>query len=697
MSKNIYIAAIEAGSGKSLAVLGVMDLISKNVSRIGFFRPIVRSRKQTDAHIRMIAQRFNLPFAYEEMYGVCADEMHDFFVGGRLDEVQKVIMEKFRALEKKSDFVVCEGTDFTGQTAPFEFDLNARIANNLGCPIMAVINGDGKTADEVLENILLARETFHSAGCTTLAVIVNRCRRVLLDETAQLLAGRVQEPVYLIPEEPNLRLPNMQEIERALSARRVYGADEDMMREIRATKIAAMNVPNFLNYLEENDLIITPADRSDVIIGSFMAFISANFPRISGILLTGKVDTAPSIVKLIKGLDRTPLAVLKVSTDTYSTAVAVNSVRTVMTPENEKRNLAALALFDKYVDNRELKERINVQRSLAVTPLMFEFSLIERCRANKKHIVLCEGEEERILRAAEILRMRDVVDLTLLGNEQAIRKKITALDLNLRDVQIINPVKSPWLEDFSRTYYELRKHKGISEQAAADLMIDVSYFGTMMVYKGYADGMVSGAVHTTQHTVRPALEFIKTRRGSIVSSMFFMCLADRVLVYADCAVVTNPNEQELADIAIQSAETAKMFGIEPRIAMLSYSTGESGKGKDVDKVREATRIAREHRPDLPIDGPLQYDAAVDAGVARTKLPDSKVAGQATVFIFPDLNTGNNTYKAVQRSANAVAIGPVLQGLRKPVNDLSRGSTVADIVNTVAITAIQAQALDKVEE
>ena len=226
---------------------------------------------------------------------------------------------------------------------------------------------------------------------------------------------------------------------------------------------------------------------------------------------------------------------------------------------------------------------------------------------------------------------------------------------------------------------------------ARDTMTDVSYFGTMMVHRGLADGMVSGAVHTTAHTIRPSLEFVKTKPGiSIVSSVFFMCLADRVMVYGDCAVVPDPTAEQLADIAISSAETASAFGIEPRVAMLSYSTGESGSGADVDRVREATRLVRMRRPDLKVEGPIQYDAAVDATVAKVKLPGSEVAGHATVFIFPDLNAGNNAYKAVQRAANAVAIGPVLQGLNKPVNDLSRGALVTDIVNTIAITAIQAQ-------
>jgi len=322
---------------------------------------------------------------------------------------------------------------------------------------------------------------------------------------------------------------------------------------------------------------------------------------------------------------------------------------------------------------------------------MFEYEIIQRAKSDRKHIVLPEGTEDRILRAAEILRMRSVVDITLLGNEQEIRQKSAALGISLEGLNIVDTLTSPLRQKYADAYFELRKHKGISPQMAFDTIADVSYFGTMMVYMGEADGMVSGAVHTTQHTIRPSFETIKTKPGcSIVSSVFLMCLADHVVVFGDCAVNPDPNPEQLADIAISSAETARVFGVDPLIAMLSYSTGESGKGAEVDKVREATKIVKARRPDLKIEGPIQYDAAVDAGVAKTKLPGSDVAGHATVFIFPDLNTGNNTYKAVQRSANAVAVGPVLQGLNKPVNDLSRGCTVTDIVNTVAITAIQAQ-------
>jgi phosphate acetyltransferase len=367
-------------------------------------------------------------------------------------------------------------------------------------------------------------------------------------------------------------------------------------------------------------------------------------------------------------------------------------VRPQLTPENDRKIAAALGAFETHINIAALENRIEVVHSRRVTPIMFEYKLIERAKADRKHIVLPEGEEERILRASEILLRRGVADITLLGHPDEINNKIGALSLNLDEIQIIDPMVSDLRTDFAQTYYDLRKHKGISEEMAGDTVTDVSFFGTLMVHKDLADGMVSGAVHTTGETILPALQIIRTQPGfSVVSSVFLMCLADRVLVYGDCAVNPDPNAEQLAEIAISSAETAAIYGIEPRIAMCSYSTGESGKGAEVDKVRQATRIARERRPDLKIEGPIQYDAAVDAGVARTKLPESEVAGKATVFIFPDLNTGNNLYKAVQRSANAVAIGPVLQGLNKPVNDLSRGCTIADIVNTVAITAIQAQA------
>jgi len=390
-------------------------------------------------------------------------------------------------------------------------------------------------------------------------------------------------------------------------------------------------------------------------------------------------------------LEQAPFAVLATPELTHVAAVAVQSVRPVLRPDNERKIATALGLFESAVDRAELDRRIALPRPKRVTPIMFEYDLIERARAGRKHVVLPEGEDDRFLRAAEILLRRGVVELTILGDVDDVRARATTLGVDLDGAELVDPLTSPLREEYAARYFELRKARGMTEERALDVIADVSYFGTMMVAAGAVDGMVSGAAHTTGDTIRPAFEIIKSRRGiSVVSSVFFMCLADRVLVYGDCAVNPRPDPSQLADIAISSAETAATFGIEPRIAMLSYSTGGSSRGPDVDAVREATEHVRERRPDLAVEGPIQYDAAVDVNVARLKLPDSEFAGQATVLIFPDLDTGNVAYKAVQRSADAMAIGPVLQGLRKPVNDLSRGCTVTDIVNTVAITGIQAE-------
>jgi phosphate acetyltransferase len=324
---------------------------------------------------------------------------------------------------------------------------------------------------------------------------------------------------------------------------------------------------------------------------------------------------------------------------------------------------------------------------------MFQYQIVKRAKEQRKHIVLPEGGDDRILLAADMLVKQDVVEITILGIKEQIAAAAQRLNivLDFDRVHIVDPATSPLFEDYANTLYELRKAKKLTLDMARDLMLDVSYFGTMMVYKGHADGMVSGALHTTQHTIRPALQFVKTKPGvNTVSSVFFMCLPNRVSIFGDCAVNPNPSSEQLAEIAISSAETSLMFGIEPKIALLSYSSGTSGEGEDVDKVRRATEIVRERRPDLKVEGPIQYDAAVDPSVGKKKMPNSEVAGQASVLIFPDLNTGNNTYKAVQRETGALAIGPMLQGLNKPVNDLSRGCTVDDVFNTVVITAIQAQ-------
>jgi phosphate acetyltransferase len=611
----------------------------------------------------------------------------------RDEDLLKLIMEKYKALERECDLIVCAGSDFTGPAAALEFDINAKIANNLGCAVLPVVKGYGRDVMQVVNAAQGLLESLEERKCDLLALVVNRVLSSLVDAvTAELkLVMPSDIPAYVLHEIPILEKPTVGEIAEVLGAERLSGHNESFNREVRNFKVAAMELPHYLKHIEEGSLIIAPGDRSDIILGSLLADASSTYPHISGIILTGGLKPAPQVERLLEGLADSPVPMISVSTDTFTTALNVSALEGVLSPDNPRKISAALGIVEAKVNSGEFISRLSTARSTRVTPLMFEYEIIQRAKSERKHIVLPEGTEERILRAAEIIRMRDVVDVTLLGKEEEIRQKASALGISLSDMKLVDPLSSARRNSFAEAYYELRKHKGISTQMAFDTMADVSYFGTMMVHFGEADGMVSGSVHTTQHTIRPALEFIKTKPGcSIVSSVFLMCLSDHVLVFGDCAVNPDPNPEQLADIAISSAETALMFGIDPFIAMLSYSTGESGKGAEVDKVREAAKIARGRRPDLKIEGPIQYDAAVDAGVAKTKLPGSEVAGHATVFIFPDLNTGNNTYKAVQRSANAVAVGPILQGLNKPVNDLSRGCTVTDIVNTVAITAIQAQ-------
>ncbi|QSA97845.1 phosphate acetyltransferase [Methylococcus sp. EFPC2] len=695
MAKGLYIAGTEPRSGKSVVVFGIVDMLAGKMGRIGFFRPIIGDDKQPDNIARLVSQRYNLAIPAERMYGCTYETARALLAQDREEDLLKRIMEKYKALEKECDIIVCAGSDFTGPVTPLEFDFNARVANNLGCSVLPVVNGLGRDLPKLVDAGLAIIDSLRERGCDLLSLWVNRVSPEILEVLSVELKRQlpVDIPVYVLPELPVLSLPTVDEITQALGAIRLSGDDDSYTREARSFKVAAMELPHYLDHIEEGSLIIVPGDRSDIILGSLLADASNSYPHIAGIILTGGLRPAPQVERLIGGLRASPVPVILVPTDTYTTALQVSALQGVLSPSNPRKIAAALGVVEAHVNAVEIRSRLSVGRPAKVTPLVFEYEIIQRARSERRHIVLPEGDEERILRAAEILRMRDVVDITLLGNAVEINEKAAKLGITLPGVKVIDPLASERRQEYADAYYELRKHKGISSQMAVDLMADVSYFGTMMVQFGEADGMVSGSAHTTQHTIRPALEIIKTRPDcSIVSSVFFICLADRVLVFGDCAVNPDPDPEQLADIAVSSADTAALFGIQPLVAMLSYSTGESGKGVEVDKVREATRIARTRRPDLKIDGPIQYDAAVDAGVAKTKLPGSEVAGQATVFIFPDLNTGNNTYKAVQRAANAVAVGPVLQGLNKPVNDLSRGCSVTDIVSTVAITAIQAQSL-----
>jgi phosphate acetyltransferase len=691
--QSVYIAGASAGTGKSVVALGFMEMLYAEHRRVGFFRPMV-ARGDRDNLSNLIRTRYKLPFTPEMLYGCTAQTAGELVSAGRYDDLLKLILNKFKDLEASCDLVVCAGTDFDGLMPFMELDFNADLANNLGCSLAVVVNGSERSPQEAVHALQLAQESMRERVGECLVSFINRVDPERLDEVAKLARAAlpVCESLYVIPEHPSLGMPTVGEVRQALGAECLSGEGDGMNRVVSNYKIGAMEVSDFLSQVEDGSLIITPGDRSDIVLACLAVDASTSFPRVAGLLLTGGLHLAPNLQRLLAGLQRIKVPMLCVPTDTFATALDVNRIVATILPADDRKIAAALGVFESNVDQDALRGRISsVRRPERITPLVFEYQLIRRARTSRQRIVLPEGGDERILRAAEILKLRQVADLTLLGNRERIARRSAELGLKLDGIRIIDPANSPERERYARIYYELRKHKGISQQMALDALVDVSYYGTLMVYTGDADGMVSGATHTTQHTIRPAFETIRTKAGTdLVSSVLFMCLPDRVLVYGDCAINPNPDAQQLASIAISSAGTAIAFGVDPLVAMLSYSTGVSGKGEDVERVREAVRIVRERRPDIKIEGPIQYDAAIDPGVAATKMPGSEVAGHATVFIFPDLNTGNNTYKAVQRSSHAVAIGPVLQGLKKPVNDLSRGCTVTDIVNTVAITAIQAQ-------
>ncbi|WP_207262040.1 phosphate acetyltransferase [Desulfovibrio sp. Huiquan2017] len=702
MSKSLYIAATEARSGKSAIVLGVMHLLRANLQNVAVFRPVINDPLdgRRDHDIDLLLRHFKLDQPYERTYGYTLSEARRLINSGNKALLLENTLNKFKELEKEYDFVLCEGTDYIGGSATLEFEINAAIVSNLGCPVLLVVNGLDRSDDELCSSAQRTVEIFEERGLEVLGLIVNRARPDFSPETLKDLKARTRTAhpllTYAIPDDKRLGNPTIHDVIKWLDAKVLYGHGS-LDTPVDSFLTAAMHITHFLEYIEDGALIITPGDRMDIILAAISSRQSASYGNIAGMVLTGGIQPSVAMHRLIEGWTGVPLPILSVTDHTFKATQTLQALHGTIDPEHPTKIASAIGLFEARVDIEELRDRLVTTQSTKITPIMFEYNLIETARARRMRIVLPEGSSERILRAIEILQRRNVADITLLGDPEAVAAQAAALGVQLNGAQVVDPAASPQFEDYARRYFEARKHKGIRMEDARDRIVDPTYFGTMMVHAGHADGMVSGSVTTTAQTIRPAFEFIKTRPdASIVSSVFLMCMGDRVVCFGDCAVNPKPDARQLAEIALNSAQTARLFGIDPYVAMLSYSTGGSGSGADVDKVVEATAIAKtlaeERGLTLPIEGPLQYDAAVDPEVARTKLPGSEVAGKATVFIFPDLNTGNNTYKAVQRAVpGSVAIGPVLQGLNKPVNDLSRGCRVRDIVNTVAITAIQAQA------
>ncbi|WP_029212614.1 MULTISPECIES: phosphate acetyltransferase [Arsenicicoccus] len=689
METSVYVASAEGHSGKSAVALGLLESLTRRYARVAVYRPVTEGVPEDDTVLATVLSRSSVPLSPAEAVGVSYDDVHQ-----DPDGALSRIVERYHEIQHGADIVLVLGSDFTDVTSPTEFSYNARIAANLAAPVLLVVGAHGRETEDVATVVEMALTELRTNSATPLAVVVNRADAAAEDLRAAVQgvtagsAGGAGLPTYVIPASTVLSAPTVRDLLKATDAELISGDESLLDREALAFVTAAMTMPNVLDRLLDESLVLTPGDRADVLLSVLLAHQSSTFPSIAGVMLNGGFELPPQVRRLIDGLGSS-LPIMTTQGGTHDTVMALSGVRGRMTPASTRKVATAVELFAEHVDTDALLGHLREPHPSIVTPLMFEHRLLEQARAADRHIVLPEGQDDRILRATEILLSRKTVRITLLGVADELQARAREIGVDLTGAQIIDPQDPDHVERFAARYAELRAHKGMTVERAREVVIDPSYFGTMMVLMGEADGMVSGAVNTTAHTIRPALEVVKTNPGvSVVSSSFLMCLKDHVTVYGDCAVNPDPDAEQLADIAISSAQTATAFGIEPRVAMLSYSTGTSGSGADVDKVRAATEIVRRRAPELLVEGPIQFDAAVDPAVGSSKAPGSAVAGQATVLIFPDLNTGNNTYKAVQRTAGAVAIGPVLQGLRKPVNDLSRGATLRDIVNTVAITAIQ---------
>ncbi|MFP3115729.1 phosphate acetyltransferase [Streptomyces sp. Iso 434] len=690
MARSVYVTGTERGDGRQVFELGLMELLTRRVDRVGVFRPLVHDGP--DRLFEVLRGRYRLSQDPATAHGIDYRRAAGIQAEQGTDALVSQLVDRYLAVARDYEVVLVLGTDYADTQLPDELALNARLANEFGASVLPVVGGRAQSAESVRAEARNAYRAYHALGCDVLAVGVNRVAAEDREVVAQRLRARLPVPCYVLPDDPALSAPTVRQISRALDGTVLLGDDAGLAHDVLDFVFGGATLPTFLHALTPGCLVVAPGDRADLVVGALAAH-SSGTPPIAGVLLTLGERPDPEVLRLAsKVAPGTP--VVSVPGNSFPTATRLFTLEGRLDAATPRKAETALGLFEDWVDTAELLDRISVGSTDRVTPMMFEHKLLERARADRRRVVLPEGLEERVLRAADVLLRRSVCDLTLLGPVDTIRKKAADLGVDLGGAELIDPQESELRKRFAERYAELRAHKGVSVELAYDVVADVNYFGTLMVEEGLADGMVSGSAHSTAATIRPAFEIIRTRPdATLVSSVFFMCLADRVLVYGDCAVNPDPNAVELADIAVQSALTGARFGVDPKIAMLSYSTGSSGSGADVEKVREATALARERRPDLLIEGPIQYDAAVEPTVAAAKLPGSEVAGQATVLIFPDLNTGNNTYKAVQRSAGAVAVGPVLQGLRKPVNDLSRGALVQDIVTTVAITAVQAQESD----
>ncbi|EJL6657160.1 phosphate acetyltransferase [Vibrio cholerae] len=709
MSRTIMLIPISAGVGLTSVSMGLLRSMERKGVSVSFYKPIAQPRTGNDQpDLTSTVMSRNSDIKIGEPMSMSAAEA---LIGSeKMDVLLETVVERYNQINKDAEVTLIEGLVPT-RKHPFANQVNAEIANTLGAEIVFVATPGTDNPTQLKERIEVACSNFGGTKNKSISgVIINklnapvdeagRTRPDLSEifddadhakqanlEVMQIFNTSPIRVLGCVPWSIDLIATRAIDMAKHLKAEIINQGDINT-RRIKSITFCARSIPNMIEHFKPGSLLVTSADRPDVIVAAALA--AMNGVEIGAVLLTGGYDIPRELVNLCKPAFDTGLPIFKAQGNTWQTSLNLQSF-SLEVPADDKERIEFISehvashIDGPWVDS--LTE--GAQASRRLSPPAFRYQLTELARSANKRIVLPEGDEPRTVKAAAICAERGIAQCVLLGNPEEIKRVAAQQGVELGSgIEIIDPKVAQ--EKYVARLVELRKSKGMTEVVAREQLEDTVVLGTMMLERNEVDGLVSGAVHTTANTIRPPLQIIKTApNASLVSSIFFMLLPDQVLVYGDCAINPDPNAEQLAEIAIQSADSAAAFGIEPRVAMISYSTGTSGQGADVDKVREATRIAKEKRPDLVIDGPLQYDAAIMENVAASKAPNSPVAGKATVFVFPDLNTGNTTYKAVQRSADLVSIGPMLQGMRKPVNDLSRGALVDDIVYTIALTAIQA--------
>lgn len=700
----ILVVPTAHGVGLTSISLGLARALQREGVRVGFCKPVGKLRRRIGPERSSELARRTLQVAVPEP--IPGSRALQLVSEGEEQTLLEEVVAIFNRAAEDADVVVVEGL-VTADRALYATTVNTGIARALDARVVLVGSPEDDSPAECAAAIDASARAYGDLGEDLLGCILNKVRTPGPERSAQVqgllpddglapLDPRRAAPYVealeaddirclgLVPFSPLLSAPRVCDVAEALSAQVLRAGD--LKRRVHRVAVAAMTVPNAVQGIEPGSLVITPGDRTDIVLAASLAALSG--VPLAGLLLSGGLQPEPQVMDLCESAFEGGLPVLRVKTPTLETAQAMLAMDLDVPVDDSERIELVMNTVANVLDLAAFKRLLGTTRERNLSPPAFRYSLIERARKADKRIVLPEGDEPRTVTAASICASRGIARCVLLGDSGAIRTVAKRQGVDLTGVEILEPARL--VPRYIDPLVELRAERGMTPELAEDELADPITLGTMMLQQGDVDGLVSGAVHTTADTITPAFQLIRTAPGSsLVSSVFFMCLPDQVLLYGDCAVNRDPSAEQLADIAAQSAESARLFGIPPRVAMISYSTGESGSGADVEKVAEATRLAAAAHPELDIDGPLQYDAASVESVARSKAPDSKVAGRATVFIFPDLNTGNTTYKAVQRSAQVVSVGPMLQGLAKPVNDLSRGCLVEDIVFTIAITAIQA--------